>query len=141
LIGGVVAFIVFCAFFISVAYSHWHNYERLAHAGIQTSGTVTAKEPNNHQSIRYEYSVGSTRYTGISAAGFGGLPPFDQIRVGDQIPVSFLPQRPTISLPGDPRDVYMSWSGLLFIVVPGLGLIAGMVTAFRLHVKNRQGSK
>jgi hypothetical protein len=74
-------------FFYWAIYPDWHKFERLSHAGVITSGRVTAKEPFKHDGIRYEYCVGGALYTGISTAGLGKLPPFESIHVGDQVSV------------------------------------------------------
>jgi hypothetical protein len=125
---GILIFVgIYTLFFVAI-YPKWHELERLAHAGIQTSGRVTAKEPSNHQGIRYEYRVGADTYSGISTAGFGGVPRFDQIRVGDQIAVTYWPERPTVSIAGSPDEMYGSWSGLLFIIMP-LGIAIFMAIA------------
>jgi len=135
LFGGVYTFF-FCAI-----YPKWHELERLTHKGIQTRGRVTAKEPFNHQVIRYEYRVDSGRYAGSSSAGFGGLPQFDQIRVGDEVPVTYLPESPSVSVAGNPRDLYGSWSGLLFVVMPlliAIGLVVGIIRRARRCRKGKE---
>jgi len=114
-----------------IIFPQWKNYERLAHAGTRTSGKVIAKEPDNHQGVRYEYSVDSKMYFGSSCASFGGLPPFSQIEIGDEIPVTYWSVKPDVSVPGDPADLFGSWSVLLFGVLPLFSLIAGSVSAFR----------
>lgn len=82
------AFALVNLFVFSVGYPQWHNYERLAHAGLRTVGRVTAREPANHNSVVYEYSVASNSFSGRSSASFGGLPPLNQIGIGDKIPVT-----------------------------------------------------
>ena len=123
-------FLVVNAFIFSVAHQQWRSYERLAHVGVHTEGRVTATEPANHNEVRYEFLVGSNTFSGGSSASFGGLPPLYQIRVGDKIPVTYLPANPSVSVPGDPSELYGSWSTLLFLIAPVFGLIAGAVTAW-----------
>jgi hypothetical protein len=97
---------------------------------------VNAKEPANHQSIRYEFSVGTNHYSGIGVADFGGLPGLDRIEVGETIPVTYLSDQPEISVPGDPAELFHSWSFLLFLVLPAMSLIATVVTVRRLLKKS-----
>jgi hypothetical protein len=120
------------AFFGSVIYPQWKDYERLAHSGSKIRGRVVSKEPENHQVVRYEYAVDSKIYYGSSSSSFGGLPSLSQIKIGDEIPVTYWPERPSISLPGNPSEVYFSWSVLLFGVLPSVSLLAGGAVAFRL---------
>jgi hypothetical protein len=130
-------------FFFYAIYPKWHELELLTHKGVQTRGRVTAKEPFNHQGIRYEYRVGPGRYTGMSSAGFGGLPPFDQISVGDEIAVTYLPESPSVSVAGNPKDLYASWSGLLFIIMPlfaAIGVVIMVVRAGRWRKRRQESS-
>ncbi|MFO1458866.1 MAG: hypothetical protein U1G08_05610 [Verrucomicrobiota bacterium] len=115
------------------AYPTWRDLRHLTHTGVQTEGTVTGKEPHNHQGVRYAFAVGDLRITGIGGAGRGGLPSLGQIDVGRVIPVTYLPDEPTVSVPGNPADLYESWSALLFLVAPVFGLIAASLTLFRLE--------
>ena len=121
------------ALFGFLIFPKWKELERLAHAGKQTAGHVTAKEPDNHQNLRYEYKVDSRIYSGRCSSGFGGLRPFLEIMIGDEIPVSFWTEHPDISVLGDPDDLFMSWSGLLFGVLPAFSLIAGGIFAVRMR--------
>jgi hypothetical protein len=125
-------------FFFWAIYPDWHRFERLSKVGIQTRGHVIAKEPLNHNGIRYEYRVGDTSYTGISTAGHGGLRPFESVRVGDQIVVTYLPESPGVSTAGDPKEHYASRSGLLFVIMP-LAIAAVLLMGFLIHRRLRKG--
>jgi hypothetical protein len=133
-----IVFAVIYGFFGCAIFPQWREYERLVHAGTETHGKVVAIEPENHQSVRYGYQVDSKLYSGSSSVGFGGLPPLSQIKIGDEIPVTYWPLHPWISLPGDPADLYASWSGLLFGVLPVVSLVAGTVAALQ---KRRRSQK
>ena len=134
IISGLV-FIGIFLFFFCASFDQRHKYERLGHEGIHTFGTVTAKEPAIHNSIRYEYSVSTNRYSGMSSAGYGGLPQLEQISIGEQIPVTYLSDNPEISVPGDPQEIYQSQLMLIFLGAPFLALFGATVTYFRLHKK------
>jgi len=47
--------------------------------------------------------------------------------------VTYSAAAPSLSLPGDPRDLYASWSGLLFIWMPLIVAIAPFILALRLR--------
>lgn len=133
-----ILFAVAYLFFFWAIYPDWHRFERLSKAGIQTRGRVIAKEPANHNGIRYEYRVGDISYTGISTAGYGGLPPFKSIRVDDEIVVTYLPDSPSVSTAGNPQEHYQSRSGLLFVIMP-LAIVAALLMGFVVHRKRVRG--
>lgn len=110
-------------------YPAWRRAERIAHDGRTTTGTVVQKEPYNHQSVRFEYTVGGIKYFGNAAAGRGGLPSFEAIRVGDAIPVTYWRERPSESTGGDGVDAYKTTSFFVFVLVPWVCLFLGIVAA------------
>jgi hypothetical protein len=132
LLAGLIVFIPIYAFFFSFIYPQWHIYSRIVHSGMHTEGVVTAKEPMNHAGIRYEYSVAGRLYSGSCTTGFGGIPPLEKIEVGQEIPVAYFSDDPSLSLPGDPHDLYYSWSGLLFIWMPLIIAALAFGVAFAL---------
>ena len=103
----------------------WRNHRRLARSGVQLVGTVTAKEPMNHQSVRFDYAVGSTHYAG-GPCGITQTSEFERIRIGDPIQITYLREQPMISVCGDAKGTYSTASGVLFAIVPvwaGLGAL------------------
>lgn len=136
-----VAITVFAATYLGaflVFYPTWHRLERIAHDGRTTIGTVIQKEPYNHESVRFEYSVDDIKYFGKAAAGRGGLPSFEAIHVGDPIPVTYWRERPSESVGGDRSDVYKTMSFILFVLAPCLCLFFGILAA--IGVRNRTTS-
>ena len=113
-----LAFLAVYAFFFQAAFGEWHDLSRLAHSGSRTEGVITAKEPMNHASIRYIYSVGGSTFAGIGPRGWGGVPDFEHTQIGDHVSVTYWPKRPSLSFPGDPYSMYQSWCGLLFLWLP-----------------------
>jgi hypothetical protein len=85
--------------------------------------------------VRYEYLVFSKAYFGSSSTGSRGLPAFDQIRLGDQVSVTYLPENPSVSIAGDAKEANASWSMALFGVLPIFCMFAGGIAALRLHRK------
>jgi hypothetical protein len=114
------------------SYPKWNDLRRLTFNGVLTEGRVTGKEPANHLQIRYEFAVGDLRITGSGGAGRGGVRSFSEVELGMAIPVTYLPDEPTLSVPGNPGDLYDSWSTLLFLVAPLGGLVAASAALFRI---------
>jgi hypothetical protein len=78
------------------------RYYRLDRAGVHVEGVVIAKEPKNHQLVRYRYSAAGRDQTGSGDAGYGN-PEFEALAVGDRLRVVYLTRSPEISAPGDPH--------------------------------------
>src|SRR6266478_3342657 len=91
----------FAAF--GITYLNVPKFYRLAKDGISVDGRVVAKEPLNHQTVHYSYLVATQTYYGAGNAG-NGNPPFDQLRIGDPVRVSFNPNNPSESYLGDPTS-------------------------------------
>lgn len=107
----------------------WHRLQHIVHDGRTTIGTVLQKEPQNHESVRFEYLVNNVKYLGNAAAGRGGLPSFEAIRVGDAIPVTYWRERPSEAVGGNPLDIYKTTSFFLFVLVPCVCLFLGIIAA------------
>ena len=99
-------------------------------SGVQMVGTVTGKEPMNHASVRYNYSVDGLTYSG-GPCGVGS--DFEKIRVGDPIAVTYLRESPSISVCGTAQSAYSNSWGILFIITPAFCLLAGGLTAFAFY--------
>jgi len=83
---------------------NWPKYYRLAQQGVLAEGSVTQKEPENHQIIRYSYFVSKNSYNGVGHDGFGN-PSFEEIKVGDRVKVYYLPKNPEISCLDNPSQL------------------------------------
>lgn len=114
----VVVFLAAYGLLSQAIFPDWTQHKSLVQRGARTVGLVTAKEPHNHQNVRYSFNVGSAQHVGVGPTGKGGLPDFARIRVGDAIPVTYLPDEPTVSLPGDPRELFYDSSIFLFVLIP-----------------------
>jgi len=95
------------------------HYGPLAHRGAHVKGMVTAKELMNHQSVRYEFLVGTQRHSGITNIGSA----FDRISVGDEVSVTYLPELPSVSVVGDAPELYRSWLHFLLMVPTSIAFI------------------
>jgi hypothetical protein len=133
LTGSAVSVVAYIAFFFTF-YSTWHRFEEIAHHGRPAIGTVVEKQPMNHQGVRFHYSVEGAKYFGEAPAGMNGLPKYEQIEVGDLIPVTYWDERPSESVAGDSTNAYRTISFLLFVLLPSVCLILGGMTVFGLRV-------
>lgn len=67
---------------------------RLANSGENTVGIVTKLNPELHNSYTYEYTVNDRRYEKGTIA-------YPGVRIGDAVPVVYLPADPGVSDVGD----------------------------------------
>ena len=79
-------------------------YRQLADRGIKVLGTVTQLEPTNHHFVHYSYSVSGRSVSGRGRAGFGN-PEFENLRVGEAVSISYLPENEEVSCLGDPSEL------------------------------------
>jgi hypothetical protein len=128
-LGAVVACALYSVIFHDTS-GAWRTATRLLRSGAQIVGTVTAREPMNHASVRYDYSVDGVSYSG-GPCGVGSN--FERIQVGDPIAVTYLRQSPSISMCGDAQSAYSNSWGILFVVTPAFCLLAGALSAFALY--------
>jgi hypothetical protein len=129
---------VSCAVYASIFHDNsgpWRTATHLVRSGVQIVGTVTAKEPMNHASVRYDYSVDGRTYSG-GPCSVGTN--FDKMRVGEPITVTYSRESPSISICGDAQAAYSTSSGILFFIIPVFCLFAGGLSAFTLYRYLRQ---
>src|SRR5262245_41008241 len=91
-----------CLIAVFLAEREWVKYYRLSRHGVTAQATVTGKEPDNHLSVHYTFSVDSQNYSGIGGAGSQDY--FDRLKVGDKVQIRYLVGDPRISSCYDPRD-------------------------------------
>jgi hypothetical protein len=132
---GLFAFTCVYAGFLFTFFPQWQDQERLAHHGNRTTGVVTAKPPLNHESVRYEYSVGDSRYSGLSRAGLA-----DHVQVGEPISVTYLPERPAMSTAPDAGESFFGISFFCFAVGPFACGLAGLAVGIWVHSRMRKPS-
>lgn len=94
----------------------WSKYQHLARNAVKTTGKVTAKEPQKHNSIRYSFEVDHKTYSGLGHAG-GENPTFDELQVGAPVSVYYDPDQPDNSFLGNPAEQAAS-------VTTGVGFLA-----------------
>lgn len=75
------------------------NYYRLRNRGVLAEGVALGRKP--HDQIEYSFMVEGRVYTNVGIPGMGA-PRFEEIAVGQRLPVYYLPQSPEVSCLGDP---------------------------------------
>jgi hypothetical protein len=102
------------------------RYRQLTDGGIAIAGTVTQLEPANHRFVHYSYLVSGRSFSGRGRAGFGN-PEFEDLRVGDVVSVSYLPENEDLSCLGDPHELLRRTERFMLstaVVFPTLVLLA-----------------
>jgi hypothetical protein len=107
------------------------HYRRLKH-GFRTHGVVTALEPGNHQSVRYQFEVGGRSYSGVGSAGFGN-PDFESISVGSSVIVYYLSDNPNESCLGIPDERIDNEVGALGLAAVFFPILAIGVLTYRFR--------
>jgi hypothetical protein len=113
-----VVWLVFAglALVIGLKITDWLTYRDLSN-GVGVYGKVTAKEPENHQIIRYSYNVGQQTYSGVGHGGRGN-PSFGELKIGDSVVVFYDPANPSVSVMGNPQaHQQVEMGGIIFLVV------------------------
>ena len=98
---------------------HWREYRTFAMTAVETTGTVTGKEPEQHRFVRYSFVVNGQSYSGRGNSGHGN-PEFAQLEIGSRVKVFYNPTDPGRSFLGDPKDQSDSITrGVIFLAVGG----------------------
>jgi Protein of unknown function (DUF3592) len=106
------------------------KHARLLASGVEVRGGIIALQPDNHGSVIYEYETGGYSYKGAGHAGDIGAN-FDDLRVGQEVPVFFDPERREVSCLGEPSEHLNS---LLFLTA----FLASSPTLFVVALKVRK---
>ena len=85
--------LVFCVLLLILGSINWRRYYYLSRFGEVTSARITAKEPDNHRIVRYEFDVSRTTFEGLQGVG----PQIDSLNIGQSIPVYFYPGNPDLN--------------------------------------------
>jgi Protein of unknown function (DUF3592) len=101
----------------------WPKWYGVAKRAVRTEGTVTGKEPENHQFIRYSYEVGGQAYSGLGSAEYGN-PTFEQLNIGDQVNVFYDSDNPSESILGEPEAQATSITIVVLFVAIAFPLLA-----------------
>lgn len=82
-----------CAVVLLLGSLNWRKYYGLARDDVATDGLITAKEPANHLSLRYSFTVNKKTFSGIESVGNS----LDTFNVGDTVRVYYLPTNPDVN--------------------------------------------
>jgi len=83
----------------------------LARRGVQTVGTVTGFEPNNHRTVHYAFEANGKTFLGSQAGGVDG----EATTTSAKQAVFYLPENPYTSCIGDPKP--MLWNEVITIAL------------------------
>jgi hypothetical protein len=101
---------------VGVRFTDWLSYRRLSD-GIGVYGRVDAKEPANHQIVRYSFLLGRQKFEGIGHGGRGN-PSFKELEVGEPVVVFYDPSNPNMSCMGYPEaHQRVEMAGIIFLVL------------------------
>ena len=89
-----------CVVTLVVGSWNWKKYYDLANHGFEKEGWITAKEPGNHMSVRYSYTVNSQTFNGLESIGNS----INSLNVGDKVRVFYIPNDPAIGCLCNPKD-------------------------------------
>lgn len=103
--------------------SGWGDLSLLAHDGQRTTATVSELEPNNHNGCKYRFSIGGHSYTGSQERCA------DSLRVGDSVPVTYLPSNPSVSTTGTAGSRLRRALLITFLAPTALAVFAGFLGA------------
>lgn len=74
---------------------------RLMHRGIETTGTITDFEPNNHRTVHYSFDVNGKSYSGSQQGGVDG----EVTSISTRHAVFYLPDDQNVSCMGNPKPM------------------------------------
>ena len=103
----------------------WDLYKN----GRQTEGTVTQLTLEEHYTFQYKYVVAGIVHYGVGR--------YLSQRVGDRVPIWYLPGRPQISTSMEPKSYFTE--GLIFVIVVVV-LFPLLVTGFAVLRHNAASS-
>lgn len=111
-------------------------FEHMAKVGVLAEGTVIGKDRENHATITYAYVIRGSEYRG-TGHNIGNFSSIDQVQLGDRFAIYYDPDKPEMSVLGDPRDDLASqYTGILFLTIalPLVGIAPILAIYFAIKV-------
>lgn len=104
-----------------------------------TQGQVIALLPEAHRSVEIAYEVEGRRYiTSTSLPDKLGLPPFEELRIGNSVRVEYNPKFPEHGIPGSASALVKSD----FVDIGMIGLFLIAVTGLlEFRIRRRDGAR
>ncbi len=116
--------------------ARWPDYKKIAQHGKATTGWVTAKGLNKSRKINYSFAADGRIYSGVGRAGFG-TPEFKDLNKGDEVLIFYLPEKPEISVLGDPKSHLRQQNRLLAFMFTFIAIFAFLI--IRREIKKGEG--
>ena len=106
---------------------------RLIEYGVRAQATVTEKLPDNHQGILYSFEVDGRKYSRGDVSLYLDKD-FEQISIGDVVPVTYEKDNPENSILGNPEPVFYSYAKFSVFIsfFPTIALIIFALKYFNL---------
>ena len=126
---------------VGVGSLNWLSYRRLSARGLAGQATVMELLPKDHGRVRYEYTVGGKVFQGRMQS-WPPNPELEKVVVGQTLTICFDPERPEISVLGDPKKILNNETtsiGLASIVIPTFIVGAWMWRKWRKQHSNNAG--
>ena len=89
------------------------NYYRLTKRGVSAQAVI--QEKREHQLVAYTFDANGQEYTGLGMANM--VSSYDEISIGDEVMVHYLPDAPQINCIGDPRGLYLNERSLMLLAI------------------------
>ena len=121
----IVVWLALTLVFFAMARWFFGSDLRFSRMTAETTGFVTEKLPDDHEKIRFRYTLNGADYSGVGATDFGN-PSFDDIAIGQKIIVFYDPENPTSATSGDRRSEGDANAGpiiLVTLLAPGFILV------------------
>ena len=129
-------FISWLAIFLLIFTFQWASDDelrKLKNRSATTTGKIIAIQPEQHQTVRYEYEVGEETFVRSGGVNLIGKSLYE-MKVGDSVPVFYYPENPTISRIGNPHSISIDWKTKLLSSV-AFSIIAVLIASLMRNLK------
>ena len=110
-------------------------YYRLSKHGVAAQGVARERLP--HRQIGYSFDVSGRDYHGVGMTGMGA-PWFEQISLGDRLPVYYLPNAPESNCLGDPEQLFSNEIGAVSMLCL---LFPTMIVLLLVYKRNKKSAQ
>ena len=115
------------------------SYILLSRHGLRAAGAVTAREPQDHDSVTASYSVGGRIYAVRRSFVAEPNPDKSTLRVGDAVTIFYLPLDPEVATIGDPSALIPNET--ISILMAMLGVPTFIVFVVRRRAERREAKR
>jgi hypothetical protein len=89
---------------VGIGSLNWSAYHRMVAVGVVGEGRVVELLPKIHNTVRYDYHVGTQAFEG-QMQSWQPNPPLEQLSVGQPLVIYYDPQHPAESVLGNPNPM------------------------------------